>query len=87
MTRIVFPGRILFLCDDPAKLASQFAGEDLSAEAAAPLRSDISTDEITPIPTLVHYDEKIARFAHTGFETKGRRPIGEAAILEAKAGK
>lgn len=82
MTRIVFPGRILFLCDDPAKLARQFAGEDLSAEAAAPLRNDISTDEITPIPTLVHYDEKIARFAHTGFETKGRRPIGEAAILD-----
>lgn len=82
MTRIVFPGRILFLCDDPAKLARQFAGEDLSAKAAAPLRSDISTDEITPIPTLVHYDEKIAHFAHTGFETKGQRPIGEAAILD-----
>lgn len=82
MTRIAFPGRILFLSDDPAKLARQFAGEDLSAEAAAPLRTDISTDEITPIPTVVHYDDTIARFAHTGFETQGQRPIGEAAILE-----
>lgn len=82
MTRIAFPGRILFLSDDPAKLARQFAGEDLSVEAAAPLRTDISTDEITPIPTLVHYDDTIARFAHTGFETQGARPIGEAAILD-----
>lgn len=82
MTPIAFPGRILFLSDDPAKLARQFAGTDLTAEDAAPLRNDVSTDEITPIPTLVHYDDKIARFAHTGFETQGERPIGEAAILD-----
>ncbi len=82
MTSIEFPGRILFLSDDPAKLAQQFAGEDLAFDDAVPLRNDISTDEITPIPTLVHYDEAIARFAHTGFETHGETPIGEAAILD-----
>ncbi len=82
MTRIEFPGRFLFLSDDPAKLAAQFAGADLTPDEAHPFRSDVSTDEITPIPTLVHYDEKIARFAHTGFETQGQTPIGEAAILD-----
>lgn len=82
MTRIEFPGRLLFLSDDPAKLAAQFSGADLTPDEARPFRNDVSTDEITPIPTLVHYDEKIARFAHTGFETQGQTPIGEAAILD-----
>lgn len=82
MTRIEFPGRFLFLSDDPAKLAAQLAGADLTPDEARPLRNDVSTDEITPIPTLVHYDEKIARFAHTGFETQGQTSIGEAAILD-----
>lgn len=82
MLAVNFPGRILFLSDDPAKLASQFAGIDLTIDAARPLRNDISTDEITPIPSLVHYDEAIARFAHTGFETQGTRPVGEGAIAD-----
>lgn len=82
MTSIDFPGRILFLSDDPEKLARQFRGEDLGIDAARPLRNDVSTDEITPIPTLVHYDDKIARFAHVGFETQGKTPIGEGAILD-----
>ena len=82
MTRIEFPGRVLFLSDDPEKLAMQFSGSDLGTDDACPLRNDVSTDEITPIPALVHYDEKIARFAHTGFETGGRNPIGESAILD-----
>ncbi len=82
MTDLAFPGRILFLSDDPAKLARQFAGADLEAAQARPLRDDISTDEITPIPALVHFDQTIARFAHTGFETRGERPIGEGAIAD-----
>ncbi|MEK9672015.1 MAG: 3-isopropylmalate dehydratase, partial [Rhodospirillaceae bacterium] len=82
MTEVEFTGRILFLSDDPAKLDRQFAGEDLAAATARPLRNDISTDEITPIPTLVHYDQTIARFAHTGFVTQGRTPIAEGAVLD-----
>ncbi len=77
---IEFPGRILFLSNDPAKIAAQFDGIDLAPDAAQPLRSDISTDEITPIPTLVYYDDRIARFAHVGFETQGELPIGESAL-------
>lgn len=82
MRALEFPGRVLFLADDPEKLAAQFAGTDLSVHAATPLRNDISTDEITPIPTLVHYDEQIARFAHTGYESRGENPIGEGAIVD-----
>ena len=82
MTSIEFHGRILFLSDDPAKLARQFAGHDLSVEAARPLRNDVSTDEITPIPTLVHYDDEIARYAHTGFETRGKTLIAMGAIAD-----
>jgi 3-isopropylmalate/(R)-2-methylmalate dehydratase large subunit len=82
MKKTDFPGRILFLSDDPKKLTAQFAGANLDTEEARPLGTDISTDEITPIPTLVHYDEKIARFAHTGFETQGETPIAEGAIVE-----
>ncbi|MEK9754099.1 MAG: aconitase family protein, partial [Rhodospirillaceae bacterium] len=82
MASIEFPGRILFLSDDPSKLATQFAGVDFQADAARPLRNDVSTDEITPIPALVHYDAEIARFAHTGFETQGVNPIGEGALAD-----
>jgi len=82
MNDLSLPGRILFLSDDPHKLARQFSGSDLALDDARPLRDDVSTDEITPIPTLVHYDERIARFAHTGFETHGELPIGEGAIAD-----
>lgn len=81
-THIDFSGRILFLSDDPAKLRKQLAGAELTPEQARPFRNDISTDEITPIPALVHYDDYIARFAHTGFETMGELPIDEGAIVE-----
>ncbi len=82
MSSLSFPGRVLFLSDDPTKIARQLAGEELSAAEAAPLRDDISTDEITPIPTLVHYDDEIGRYAHVGFETAGQRPIGPGAVRD-----
>ncbi len=75
-------GRILFLTADPAAVDRQLAGETLAWPAALALRDDISTDEITPIPVLVHYDDEIARHAHVGFEAGGRRPIGPGAIRD-----
>ncbi len=44
------------------------------------LRDDVSTDEITPVAIMSHYDERLARFAYTGFEADGAFPIaaGEA---------
>jgi hypothetical protein len=43
------PGRILYLCDDPALVAAQLAGRRLSRREAGALRDDVSTDEITPV--------------------------------------
>lgn len=80
MSHIKFKGRILFLSDDPDKIARQFAGTDFITDEARPLRDDISTDEITPIPSLVHYDQEIANHAHIGFETAGQQPISVGAI-------
>lgn len=80
MTTLDLTGRILFLCDDPTLMAAQFDGRELGVDEARPLRNDISTDEITPIPALVNYDQSLARFAHVGFATKGTLPIVENAV-------
>ena len=48
---------------------------------ASPLRDDISTDEITPVAILSHYDDKLARYAHTGFKAGNELPIGVNAIF------
>ena len=81
MKTIAFEGRILFLSQDPDAVARQLTGADLELADAQPLREDISTDEITPIPVLVHYDRELGRYAHTGFETRGEQPIGRDGLL------
>ena len=72
---IRFDGRILFLSEDPEVVARQIGGEDITLKEARRLRDDISTDEITPLPSLVHFDEEIGRHAHTGFSAGGEFPI------------
>lgn len=72
---IRFAGRILFLSADPGVVARQVAGEDVGLAEAQPLRDDISTDEITPLPSLVHFDDEIGRHAHIGFSAGGALPI------------
>ena len=81
MDDISFDGRILFLSQDPDIVTRQLDGADLDIKEAQPLREDISTDEITPIPVLVHYDRELGRYAHVGFETGGQQPIGTDSIL------
>jgi 3-isopropylmalate/(R)-2-methylmalate dehydratase large subunit len=76
-------GRRLFLSTDPACVREQLAGRDLSREQAGALRDEISTDEITPLPTLVHFDAALGRHAHTGFTAGGERPIGRDALRSA----
>lgn len=76
-------GRILFLCSDPARVREQLAGRDLSPAQAGALRDDISTDEITPLPALVHFDATLGRHAHTGFSAGGERPIARDALRQA----
>lgn len=43
-------------------------------EHGAP-RHDVSTDEITPVAIMSHYDERLARFPYTGFKSEGKLPI------------
>jgi 3-isopropylmalate/(R)-2-methylmalate dehydratase large subunit len=72
--------RVLFLCQDAAVVQSQLAGEALSAGVAGPLRDDVSTDEITPVHILSHYDARLGRFAYTGFTAGGVQPIAAGAM-------
>ena len=74
------PGRLLFLSADADVVRRQLNGADLSLAAAAPLRDEISTDEITPVPTLVVFDERIGESAHIGFKAGAETPIGQGAL-------
>ena len=74
------PGRILFLSADADAMRRQLAGETLDLPSAGPLRDDVSTDEITPVAILSHYDERLARFPYTGFSAGGSTPIAAGAV-------
>lgn len=77
------PARLLFLSRDPALISAQLAGASLSAWQAGPLRDDISTDEITPVPILTHFDDKLGRYPYTGLRAGEALPIGVDAIRQA----
>ena len=68
--------RILFLCADPRLVALQLAGDDLTRDQAGSLRDDISTDEITPLATLVHFDQRLGSYPYTGFKAGDVFPLG-----------
>jgi 3-isopropylmalate/(R)-2-methylmalate dehydratase large subunit len=76
-------GRLLFLCSNPALVREQLAGRELTRAQAGALRDDISTDEITPLPSLVHFDAALGRHAHTGFTAGGEQPIARDALRQA----
>ncbi|CAB3687075.1 3-isopropylmalate dehydratase [Achromobacter marplatensis] len=77
------PPRLLFLSQDPACIAAQLDRAASGSPSAAPLRDDISTDEITPVPILTHFDEKLGRYPYTGLAAGTARPIGIDAIKQA----
>jgi len=77
---LALPGRILFLSTQPELIAAQLQGQDLDLVKAGPLRDDISTDEITPVPIITHYDDQLGRYPYTGFKAGELRPIGAGAI-------
>lgn len=77
-----FNGRILLLGTAPDAVARQLAGVDLNMAEVGPLRDDISTDEITPLPILLNFDHKLARYAHTGTVIGQAKPILENAVLK-----
>ena len=79
-TILELPGRLLFLSADADVVRRQLDGADLSHAASAPLRNEISTDEITPVPTLVVFDERIGESAHVGFKAGAENPIGHGTL-------
>ncbi len=74
--------KILYLSQDPALIATQFAGTQLTRQQALPLRDDISTDEITPVAILSHYDATLGEFAHTGLRCAGQSPIARRQLRD-----
>lgn len=55
MRAVRFEPRFLFLSADPALVDAQLRGSAVTLDAALPLRDDISTDEISPLPPMVHF--------------------------------
>ena len=75
-----FPGRILFLTEDPDLVRRQVAGEDLAWDPSIPLRDDISTDEITPGWTCYYFDERLGEYPYVGLTCRGEKPIGKGDV-------
>ena len=77
---VQFQGRILFLSGDPDKIHRQLAGEDLSLEAALPLRDQISTDEITPGWVCYFFDARLGDFPYIGLKCQDQFPMSEGSV-------
>jgi 3-isopropylmalate/(R)-2-methylmalate dehydratase large subunit len=75
--------RILHLSTDPRAVRRQLAGERLTLDDVGALRDDVSTDEITPVAIMSHYDAKLARFAYTGLKCAAEMPLAAGALQAA----
>lgn len=73
----------LYLCEDPSFINQQLQGLPLTRAQAGRLRDDVSTDEITPVAILSHYDDRLGEFAHTGLQCANQSPIARRALREA----
>jgi len=73
----------LYLCEDPAHILEQLNGTQLVRAQAGRLRDDVSTDEITPVAILSHYDARLGEFAHTGLQCGDQTPIARRALRAA----
>ncbi len=82
MTHVDLPGRILFLSATPDVIERQMSGADVDLSNAGPLRDDISTDEITPIRVMTHFDDELGRYPYVGFKSGDRFPIGTDAVKD-----
>jgi 3-isopropylmalate/(R)-2-methylmalate dehydratase large subunit len=77
---IRFEGRLLYLTEDPALVRSQLEGKDLAWTPAIPLRSDISTDEITPAYICYYYDQTLGDFPYLGLKCGEEFPITRGSV-------
>ena len=75
--------KILYLSQDPGLISRQLSGEPITRAQAGPLRDDVSTDEITPVHILSHYDDTLGEFAHTGLRCEGENPIARGTLRQA----
>ena len=72
--------KILYLSQNPDVVQAQLQGQALTLVQAGALRDDVSTDEITPVDILSHYDERLGQFAHTGLRCGGAQPIARGQL-------
>ncbi len=79
-TPLHFPGRTLYLTEDPELLDRQLNGEDLELHEAGTLRDQISTDEITPAFICYHFDEKLGDFPYLGLQAGDKFPCKEGLV-------
>jgi 3-isopropylmalate/(R)-2-methylmalate dehydratase large subunit len=75
-----FSPRILYLSHCPAAVQRVLGGQQIPLTQAQPLRDDVSTDEITPIAILTHFDDELGRYPYSGFKAGGECPIAVDAL-------
>lgn len=75
-----FSPRILYLSQCPATVKKALGGQPVRLADAQPLRDDVSTDEITPIAILTHFDDELGRYPYTGFKTQDELPVAVDAM-------
>ena len=78
--QVRFDGRILFLSEDADVVESQLRGTDVSLADALPLRSDVSTDEITPAWICYYHDEKLGEYPYLGLKCGERTPVSAGSV-------
>ncbi|MBS3017390.1 3-isopropylmalate dehydratase large subunit [Comamonas sp. PE63] len=79
-----FSPRILYLSQCPATVKKALGGQPVRLADALPLRDDVSTDEITPIAILTHFDNELGRYPYTGFRTQGELPVAVDAMRDSR---
>ena len=76
--------KTLYLSQNPSHITAQLQGQSFTLAQALPLRQDVSTDEITPVAILSHYDATLGDYAHTGLRCEGQSPIGRGQLRAAQ---
>ena len=79
-----FASCVLLLAQRSEVVRACLAGQAPALADAGLLRDDVSTDEITPLPVMVHFDATLGRYPYTGFTAAdGQRPVGVDAVRQA----
>ena len=79
-----FASCVLLLAQRSEVVRACLAGQAPALADAGPLRDEVSTDEITPLPVMVHFDATLGRYPYTGFTAAdGQRPVGVDAVRQA----